>query len=78
MANQTARSLRRRMTQQEVKLWVHLRELRKLGYHFRRQSPVSPYIVDFNAVALGLLSRSMEASTPSTIISIATLSGIKL
>jgi very-short-patch-repair endonuclease len=35
------------MTRQEVKLWVHLRELRKLGYHFRRQSPIYPYVVDF-------------------------------
>jgi very-short-patch-repair endonuclease len=35
------------MTRQEVKLWVHLRELRRLGHHFRRQSPIPPYIVDF-------------------------------
>lgn len=47
MADEIARALRKRMTPQEVKLWVHLRELRKLGHHFRRQSPISPYIVDF-------------------------------
>ena len=47
MASETARSLRKRMTRQEVKLWMHLRELRRLGYHFRRQSPLSPYVVDF-------------------------------
>jgi len=47
MANQIARSLRKRMTPQEVKLWVRLRELRKHGYHFRRQSPRPPYILDF-------------------------------
>jgi very-short-patch-repair endonuclease len=35
------------MTRQEVRLWVYLRELRKLGHHFRRQSPISSYIVDF-------------------------------
>jgi very-short-patch-repair endonuclease len=35
------------MTPQEVKLWVKLRELRALGHHFRRQSPVLTYIVDF-------------------------------
>ncbi len=35
------------MTPQEVKLWVKLRELRALGHHFRRQSPVSNYIADF-------------------------------
>ena len=35
------------MTRQEVKLWLHLRELRKLGFHFRRQVPVRNFIVDF-------------------------------
>ena len=35
------------MTRPEVKLWVRLRELRALGLHFRRQSPVSGFIVDF-------------------------------
>jgi very-short-patch-repair endonuclease len=35
------------MTPQEVKLWVKLRQLRELGFHFRRQSPISAYIVDF-------------------------------
>ena len=47
MANATAWTLRKRMTPQEIKLWVHLRALRRLGYHFRRQSPIPPYIVDF-------------------------------
>lgn len=42
-----ARDLRKAMTPQEVKLWLRLRELRALGYHFRRQSPLKPYIVDF-------------------------------
>jgi very-short-patch-repair endonuclease len=35
------------MTRQEVKLWLHLRELRKLGFHFRRQVPIKGFIVDF-------------------------------
>jgi very-short-patch-repair endonuclease len=35
------------MTPQEVKLWVQLRTLRAEGHHFRRQSPLLPYIVDF-------------------------------
>ena len=35
------------MTRQEVKLWMRLRELRALGFHFRRQSPISGYVVDF-------------------------------
>ena len=47
MANEIARALRKRLTPQEVKLWVKLRELKRLGFHFRRQAPVGPYIVDF-------------------------------
>jgi very-short-patch-repair endonuclease len=47
MANEIARKLRKAMTPQEVKLWVRLRELRALGHHFRRQSPILTYIVDF-------------------------------
>jgi very-short-patch-repair endonuclease len=47
VANEVARNLRKRMTRQEVKLWVHLRSWRKRGYHFRRQAPRSSYIVDF-------------------------------
>ena len=35
------------MTPQEVKLWLRLRSLRVLGHHFRRQSPIPPYVVDF-------------------------------
>ena len=47
MANEIARRLRKQMTPQEVKLWVHLREWRKRGFHFRRQAPRAGYIVDF-------------------------------
>jgi len=47
MADGRARDLRKSMTRQEVKLWARLRELRPLGHHFRRQSPLAPYIVDF-------------------------------
>ena len=47
MVSEKARSLRKRMTPQEVKLWVKVRRLRDLGFHFRRQSPISAYIVDF-------------------------------
>jgi very-short-patch-repair endonuclease len=45
--NVHARALRKRLTPQEVKLWVKLRELKGLGFHFRRQAPVGAYIVDF-------------------------------
>ncbi|TAL80340.1 MAG: endonuclease domain-containing protein [Beijerinckiaceae bacterium] len=47
MANEIARRLRKVMTPQEVKLWVHLRALKKQGFHFRRQVPREGYIVDF-------------------------------
>jgi very-short-patch-repair endonuclease len=42
-----ARALRKRMTPQEAKLWVALRTLRPAGFHFRRQVPIGPYVVDF-------------------------------
>jgi very-short-patch-repair endonuclease len=47
LANENARTLRKRLTPQEVKLWVKLRELKGLGFHFRRQAPIGRYIVDF-------------------------------
>ena len=47
MANENARYLRKTMTPQEVKLWVHLRSWRARGYHFRRQVPNGRAIVDF-------------------------------
>ena len=47
MADEIARGLRKRMTPQEVKSWVHLRCWRKRGFHFRRQAPRDGYIVDF-------------------------------
>jgi very-short-patch-repair endonuclease len=42
-----ARSLRHSLTKGEVLLWLELRELRQVGLHFRKQSPIGPYIVDF-------------------------------
>ena len=45
--NENARALRNQLTPQEVKLWVKLRELKTLGFHFRKQSPIGRYIVDF-------------------------------
>jgi very-short-patch-repair endonuclease len=47
MANEIARKLRKRMTPQEVKLWVHLRAWKARGFHFRRQAPRDDFIVDF-------------------------------
>lgn len=42
-----ARSLRHRLTKGEVLLWLELRDLRAEGMHFRKQSPIGPYIADF-------------------------------
>ncbi len=50
MANAVARNLRKRMTPQEVKLWMHLRAWRDRGLHFRRQSPRAGFILDFVCV----------------------------
>jgi very-short-patch-repair endonuclease len=47
MANENTRALRKRLTSQEVKLWVKLRELKAIGFHFRRQASIGRYIVDF-------------------------------
>ena len=47
MVNMRARWLRNNMTPQEVKLWVQLRYFKEQGFHFRRQVPFEPFIVDF-------------------------------
>ena len=43
----TARELRKNLTPQERKLWEILRNHQFCGYEFRRQYPISDYIVDF-------------------------------
>ena len=42
-----ARDLRAAATDAERELWLHLRGGRLLGFKFRRQHPVPPYVVDF-------------------------------
>jgi very-short-patch-repair endonuclease len=42
-----AQALRHRTTDAEQKLWRLLRSLKPLGFHFRRQAPIGPYIADF-------------------------------
>ena len=42
-----ARSLRKQMTPQEVRLWNRLKTWRADGFVFRRQVPIGAYIVDF-------------------------------
>jgi very-short-patch-repair endonuclease len=43
----TARRLRKAMTPAEKSLWFELRRLPLEGTHFRRQTPVGPFIADF-------------------------------
>lgn len=47
MANAFARALRKRPTPEEARLWVYIRRWRAKGWHFRRQVPLGPFIVDF-------------------------------
>ncbi|MFN3583393.1 endonuclease domain-containing protein [Phenylobacterium sp.] len=49
-----ARSLRRRMTPPEARLWVALRRKAVEGLRFRRQHPVGPYVLDFYCEAARL------------------------
>ena len=43
----TARRLRKAMTSAERALWFELRRARLPGTHFRRQSPIGPFVIDF-------------------------------
>lgn len=45
-----ARHLRHNMTDAEISLWHHLRNRALMGFKFRRQHPVGPYIVDFACI----------------------------
>ncbi len=47
MSVEFARSLRKNMTSAEARLWIYLRQLRPEGFHFRRQSPLHGYVLDF-------------------------------
>jgi very-short-patch-repair endonuclease len=46
-----ARYLRAESTPAERKLWQILRRKQLYGWHFRRQHPIPPYIVDFACLA---------------------------
>jgi very-short-patch-repair endonuclease len=39
--------MRRKATDAEARLWLHLRAGRLLGFKFKRQQPLGDYIVDF-------------------------------
>ncbi|KKB86612.1 hypothetical protein VW29_01545 [Devosia limi DSM 17137] len=42
-----ARKLRREQTPAERRFWVVLQPWRETGWHFRRQAPIGPFVVDF-------------------------------
>ena len=44
---ENAKALRSRQTETEQQLWYHLRARRFMGYKFKRQKPLGPYVVDF-------------------------------
>ena len=46
-----ARNLRERMTDAERKVWTALRALKAVGFKFRRQHPIPPYVADFCCVS---------------------------
>ena len=47
MSSQTARALRKRLTEAERVLWPVLKSLAPSHTHFRRQVAIGPYVVDF-------------------------------
>ena len=47
MSLKRARALRRKLTDAELLLWLDIRELKRAGFHFRRQVPIGPYCADF-------------------------------
>ncbi len=64
-ARAKAKAFRRQMTKAEVILWLHLRKLREMGYNFRRQHPIGPYIADF-AIHAGKLIVEVDGETHGT------------
>lgn len=50
-----AKSMRRAMTEAELKLWNELRAHRLMGLGFRRQMPIAGFIVDFACPAKRLV-----------------------
>src|SRR5258708_2599086 len=49
------RRLRAASTEEERKLWAHLRAQRCGGFKFRRQHRIGPYFADFSCVATHLI-----------------------
>jgi len=42
-----AQTMRKDMTDGELKLWSELKQLKSLGLHVRKQVPIGAYIADF-------------------------------
>jgi len=66
----TARALRRRMTDAEQRIWYFLRGRHLVGFKFRRQHPIGPYVVDFVCLAHKLvveLDGGQHASDPNDL-----------
>ncbi len=55
MTNPRARQLRAGQTDAERRLWAALRDRRLIGYKFRRQRPIGPFIVDFVCIERKLI-----------------------
>ena len=55
VVNRFARKLRRNETDTEKKLWHYLRNRLLVGFKFRRQHVIKPYVVDFCCVEKGLV-----------------------
>jgi len=49
-----ARRFRKALTPSELGLWLRLKNHQLGGFHFRRQHPVGPYILDFYCAAAKL------------------------
>jgi very-short-patch-repair endonuclease len=64
-----ARRLRKTMTPAEVLLWSKLRR-ENLGYRFRQQHPIGPYIADFACVEARLVVE-VDGATHATDAEIA-------
>jgi very-short-patch-repair endonuclease len=62
--------MRKHMTKAEVVLWVQFRSLNTIGYKFRRQHPIGPYIADFVHIK-GRLLVELDGATHSTLEEVA-------
>jgi very-short-patch-repair endonuclease len=46
-AKELSKRLRKELTGPEAKLWAHLKRIKTVDRHFRKQAAVGPYVVDF-------------------------------